>query len=106
MLDAAGFNGDSPDPGKAKRGFLVWDHHNPKEKGSYKLPFADMVGSDLRAIKGGIDAAASRLPQTDIPADVRADARKVLDAYEKRMSESPNKESRLRRVRLAEAENF
>lgn len=107
MLAEAGFNGDSPDPGKAKRGFLAWDHHNPKEKGSYKLPFADMVSGELTALKSGIDAAASRLPQTDIPPDVRTSAKAVLDAYESRMSDKSGKtatDSLLRRLRLAEVE--
>lgn len=105
MLDAAGFNGDSPDPAKAKRGFLVWDHHNPKLKGSYKFPFADLVGGELKAVKGGIDAAASRLH--DIPADAETGARKVIDAYEKRMKDDTSAKAevdrRLARLRLAEA---
>ncbi len=105
MLEAAGFNGNSPDPARAKRGFLVWDHHNPNLKGSYKLPFADVVDGALTAIKGGLDAAASRLPQTDIPTDVKARARDVLDAYEKRMSdESSTHAARQRRLRVAVAE--
>lgn len=105
ILDDAGFNGNSPDPAKAKRGFLVWDHHNPNLKGSYKLPFADLADGELKAVKGGIDAAASRLPQTDIPTDVKARARDVLDAYEKRMSDTAGAHAaRRRRLRLAEAE--
>lgn len=108
VLDAAGFNGDSPDPAKAKRGFLAWDHHNPKLKGSYKLPFADIVGGELRAVKSGIDAAASRLPNTDIPDAVKTSARAVIDAYEKRMKPDDESKSRLtsrrNRLRLAEAE--
>lgn len=107
MFDAAGFNGDSPDPAKAKRGFLAWDHHNPKLKGSYKLPFADIVGGELRAVKSGIAAAASRLPDTDIPDPVKASARALLDAYEKKMKPAQSdakKRARLNRLRLAEAE--
>lgn len=109
MLDAAGFNGASPDPAKAKRGFLTWDHHNPKLKGSYKLPFADLLGGELKALKSGIDAAASRLPQTDIPDNVKTRARAVIDAYEKRMepdkADAAAKRTRAmrRRLRLAEA---
>lgn len=86
IFEWAGFNGNSPDPAKAKQAFLAWDHHNPNLKGSYKLPFADIVGDDLKALKGGIDAAASRLPDTDIPADVKQKGRDVLDAYETRMN--------------------
>jgi ATP-dependent Clp protease protease subunit len=113
MLDAAGFNGDSPDPAKAKRGFLAWDHHNPKLKGSYKLPFADLIGGELKAVESVIDAAASRLPDTDIPDAVKSRARAVIDAYEKRAGSDADDtsnqaasaiEARKRRLRVAEAE--
>lgn len=105
MLDAAGFNGDSPDPAKARVGFLAYDHHNPKLKGSYKLPFADLVDGKLTALKSGVDAAASRLPDTDVPDDVKTKARVVIDAYEKRMKPD-DKDAKLRqaRLRLAAAE--
>ena len=103
MLDAAGFNGDSPDPAKAKRGFLAYDHHNPKLKGSYKLPFADLVGGDLKAYKSGIDAAASRLPDTDIPDDVKTKVRAVIDSYEKRMKPDDSADNRLRQARARRA---
>jgi HK97 family phage prohead protease len=87
MLDAAGFDGDNPDAAKAARGFLIHDAANPDLRGSYKLPFADIVGGSLKAVKGGIGAAASRLPQTDAPQAVLDDARKVLDGYEAKMTE-------------------
>lgn len=103
ILDDAGFNGNSPDPAKAKRGFLTWDHHNPNLKGSYKLPFADVIGGELKAVKGGIDAAASRLPDTDIPADVKTKVRDVLDGYESRMKMNARAAARARQLRIAEA---
>ena len=112
MLDEAGFNGPSPDPAKAKLGFLAWDHHNPKLKGSYKLPFADLVDGKLTALKSGLDAAAARLPDTDIPDTVKSAARAVIDAYTKRMKPDDDgddaaqalRRQRLNRLRLAEAE--
>jgi hypothetical protein len=36
------------------------DAANPMLRGSYKLPFADIVGGELKAIKGGISAAKGR----------------------------------------------
>lgn len=81
MLDAAGFDGDSPDAAKARRGFLAWDSGNPGLRTSYKLPFADIVAGRLEAVAGGLRASASRLPQTDIPQDVKDEARSVLDGY-------------------------
>lgn len=85
ILDDAGFNGDNPDPAKAKKGFLVYDAASATLKGSYKLPFADIQKGKLVAVASGIRAAASRLPQTDIPDDVQAEARKVIDVYEAQM---------------------
>ena len=92
VLDDAGFDGDSPDAAKAARGFLVHDAANPELRSSYKLPFADIIEGELKAVKSGIDAAASRLSQTDAPTDVLASAKSVIDAYEKKFGEEkPNK---------------
>ncbi len=76
---------DSPQPARARRAFLVYDAENPELAGSYKLPFADVVDGRLMAIPSGLRAAASRLPQADIPPAVRARARAVLDGYFRRM---------------------
>lgn len=86
MLDAAGFNGDTPDAAAAARGFLIHDAANPALKGSYKLPFADLIDGHLKAVAAGVRAAASRLPQTDAPRTVLDDARTVVDDYEAKMS--------------------
>lgn len=94
MLAAAGFNGDAPDPAKARRGFLVHDAAKPEEKGSYKLPFADLVDGELRAVKGGVDAAARRLQETDVPQDVRDRAQDIVDAYQKRFDEGGDDEGK------------
>lgn len=81
IFAAAGFDDGDPDPQMARRAFLVYDDENPTLKGGYKLPFADIVGGRLRAMPAGLRAAASRLPQTDIPEGVMARARSVLDDY-------------------------
>jgi HK97 family phage prohead protease len=88
MLDAAGFDGDKPDSSKAARGFLIHDAANPALRGSYKLPFADIVGGTLKAIKAGISAAKGRLDQTDAPAAVLDEAGDVIDEYEKKFDKS------------------
>jgi len=88
MLDAAGFGGSNFDAAKARRGFLAYDRHNPSLKGSWKLPFADITDGELKAVSGGLRAAASRLSGTDIPDAVRTEARSVIDGYEKRMRDS------------------
>lgn len=75
--------GDDFDPAKARKGFLAYDASAPEERGSYKLPIAHAVGGELKVPKGAIRAAASRLPQTDIPDDVKERAQAVLDHYKK-----------------------
>ncbi len=76
--------GDDFDPTKARKGFLAYNAAKPKERGSYKLPLAHVVDGRMKVPKGAIRAAASRLPQADIPADVEATAREVLDHYEEK----------------------
>ena len=85
MFSAAGFDGDNPDYLEVRKGFLVYDSANPGLRGSYKLPFADIVGGALKAVASGVRAAASRLPQTNVPKGVADRARKVLDVYEGEM---------------------
>lgn len=86
VFEACGFDGDKPDLSKARKAFLVYDAANPKEKGSYKLPFATIADGRLTAVAAGIRAAASRLSQTDIPESVQDSARAVIDHYEAKMS--------------------
>lgn len=83
----AGFDGDNPDPVKAADAFLAYDADNGTLRGSYKLPFADVIDGTLTAMPGGLRAAASRLPQADIPSDVQTRARKVLDGYFARLAD-------------------
>lgn len=77
----AGFDGDNPDPARARRAFLVYDDEAPELRGSYKLGFADVIDGELYAVDAGLRAAASRLPQTDASPDALERARLVLDAY-------------------------
>lgn len=91
IFSFADFDTDNPKPAKAKRAFLIFDSENPDLKGSYKLPFADVVDGKLVAIAPGLRAAASRLPQTDVPDAVKNRARRVLDSYFERMDESSDK---------------
>jgi HK97 family phage major capsid protein/HK97 family phage prohead protease len=85
MLNAANIGGDNPDYDKAYNGFLVCDTANKDLRGSYKLPFADIIDGTLKADSSGLSAAAQRLPQTDIPDSVRKSAQNVIDAYKAKM---------------------
>ncbi len=79
IFDHAG--GEDFDPAKARKGFLVYNATSPKLRGSYKLPIAHVVDGALQVPKGAIRAAASRLPQTDIPDAVKTEAEGVLNHY-------------------------
>lgn len=83
----AGFDADKPDPAKARQAFLIYDADAPEIRASYKLPIAEHRDGGLRVVKGGLDAAASYLPQTDAPQDVLDRARDVLDHYYARWEE-------------------
>ena len=102
MLDAAGFDGDNPDSIRARMGFLAYDSANPTNRGSYKLPFADIVGGELKAVAGGIRNAASRLPETDLPQSVQNEARSVLNGYENKLAGKSAQARRQNAARLRE----
>ena len=76
---------DDPNPSRARRAFLAYDAASDEQKGAYKLPFATVADGKLVAMPAGLRNAASRLPQTDIPSDVKDRARATLDAYFARM---------------------
>lgn len=82
---------DDPTPAKARRGFLVYDASAPELKGSYKLAFCQVIDGELLAMPQGVRAAASRLPQTDIPQGMMDMCRAVLDGYLERMREESGK---------------
>lgn len=82
MLDDAGFDGDTPDVAKAARGFLIHDAANPVLRSSYKLPFADIINGELKAIKSGVIAAKGRIDQSDAPEAIRAEAKEIAGEYE------------------------
>jgi hypothetical protein len=82
MLDAANIGGEKPDFAQARRGFLIYDAAAPELRGSYHLPFADIVDGKLVAIGNGVRNAASRLPQMNgVGPQLEAQARTVLDGY-------------------------
>lgn len=86
ILDAAAGDDGAIDPAKAKGGFLLYDAGDPGKRGSYKEPFATLIDGKLTATKGGVKAAASRLPQVEgVPQDATDKARKVLDGYEEKL---------------------
>lgn len=100
ILDAAGFNGASPDSTKARPYFFAYDSGDPTKKESYKLPFADFVGGKIKAIEGGLRAVASRLPLTDIPDTLKTEIRTKLDQYFKRRDDEKASANRVQIMRM------
>lgn len=85
---------DHPSPGKAKRAFLAYDDESPENLTSYKLPFADVVGGELKAMPRGLFAVAQLLrgarDGVDVPeAVLRSARRKVTTYYHKMGEEAP-----------------
>jgi HK97 family phage prohead protease len=81
IMDHFGIGGENPNTSEAVKGFLVVDSANLNLRGSYHLPFADIINGKLVAVDSGLRAAASRLPQMNAPQSIKDDARGVLDAY-------------------------
>lgn len=73
-----------------KNGFFWYDTENPENFGSYKLPFVDVVGGQVKAIRRGVFAANGamkgarggvQIPQADRP-KVQAHIDKYLNKIE------------------------
>lgn len=95
--------GDDFDPEKARKGFLAYNAAAPNKRGSYKFPIAREVDGELKVAKSGLRAAASRLPDSDLPDDVKKEARAVLDHYEEKAGmkkENDNAEGRARKPKI------
>ncbi|ANM12056.1 HK97 family phage prohead protease [Rhizobium sp. N324] len=88
IFDFADFDSDSPDATFARKGFLVYDAGAPDLRSAYKLPFAKIIDGRLVAVKAGIRAAASELPNSLTPEDAAAKARAVIDHYEAKMEKT------------------
>lgn len=81
LFDHFGFKGGTPDHEIAQC-FLATDTESPDLEGSYRDPFCDVVDGEIKAMPAGVRACASRLPQTDIPEDVKSEGEAVIKAYE------------------------
>ena len=77
--------GDEFDPAKARQCFLAYDADAPENRGSYKLPFVNIVDGDPVVPKSALRAAsgAHGIAAADI-GDAKDAAQRVLDAYKKK----------------------
>lgn len=93
---------DDPDPQKARKAFLAYDADSPTNLTAYKLPFADVVNGQLKAMPRGLFAVAQILQGArdgvDLPESVlRSARRKVATYYHKMGEEAPWEEEGARR---------
>lgn len=90
IFDWAGWP-DDKHPEKAKQAFFAVEDEEADEKQSYKLPFATIVGGELKAVPRGIQAVAVVLEGgrggVDLPDDVVDDVRAKVEAYYEEMGD-------------------
>lgn len=84
---------EDPDPEKARQAFFAYDDEHPEHKHSYKLPFADIIDGQLRAVPRGVFAAAAVLEGArggvELPDDVIREVRQKVEHYYHRLGEEP-----------------
>lgn len=82
---------DDPKPGKAREAFLAYDDETPTNLTRYKLPFADIVGGELKAMPRGLFAVAQMLrgarDGVGVPEEVLRSARRKVTTYYHKMGE-------------------
>ncbi len=93
MFRRAGWDDDHADPAMARQGFFAYDDAAPKNKTSYKLPFAAVIDGRLRAVPRGIFSVAQVIEGArggvDLPDDVIAAIRRKVAAYYHELDEKP-----------------
>ncbi len=92
---------DKPRPSQARRAFFAYDDGEPENKTAYKLPFADIIQGELRAVPRAIFAVAQVLEGArggvELPESVQNSIRRTVAAYYREMGEEPPWKSRRRR---------
>jgi hypothetical protein len=82
---------DDPHPTKARQAFFAYDDDATDEKQSYKLPFATIIGGDLKAVPHALHAVAAVLEGSrggvDLPQSVIVDVRRKVAHYYREMDE-------------------
>lgn len=80
-----------PDPDRARQAFFAYDDAAVERKEGYKLPFATIIGGELRAVPSAIHAVAVALEGgrggVDLPDDILDGVRQKVEQYYKKMGE-------------------
>lgn len=84
---------DNPKPDKAQKAFFAYDDETPTNLTSYKLPFADVVDGELKAMPRGLFAVAQLLrgarDGVDLPEGVLKSIRSKVTTYYRKMGDEP-----------------
>lgn len=94
VFDWAG--GDDLDINKFRRAFLYQDEDaDPATKGAYKLPFADVIDGELRAVPRGVFAVAGGrgVDAASIPDSDKETIRRRVSALYRKMAKAFNDDS-------------
>ena len=90
IFDWAG-GGDDFDQRKVKRAFFAYDEDEAENETSYKLPFAEVIDGDLKAVPKGVEAVAAVLEGArggvDLPKEVIDEVRGKVQSYYQKMGE-------------------
>lgn len=84
-------DGDEVDPKKVQKGHFAYNADEPDEQESYKLPFADVIDGELKAVPSALHAVAAVLEGSrggvDLPDDVKKKVRDKVQKYYDKMGE-------------------
>ena len=85
--------GDEFSATKARRGFVYYDADAPEKRGSYKMPFADVIDGKLMAVWNGCKAAMGAVHGSrggvDMPDEEKRRAHSFLASYYKKFDMEP-----------------
>jgi uncharacterized protein len=105
---AGGPDKESINWSRYRRAFFWYDENDPENFGSYKLPFADVIDGELKAVPRAIFAAAAAIQGArggvDIPSEDLPAVRRKIAAYYRKLDEVPPWEESQRNTAKVEQE--
>jgi len=83
---------DHPNSDKAKKAFFAYDDETPTNLTAYKMPFADVIDGELKAMPRGLFAVAQLLQGSrdgvDLPESVLKSIRRKVTIYYRKIDEN------------------